>query len=116
VLIPRGATLLEASREVPIPAQSRALLARGVADYEKVLALQAPYFARLSVHARGELLFGLAEGLHRLGETERARRYFRRLLDETKGSEYEPKATEWLNGSPAGTRTAASGCVGCHTK
>jgi hypothetical protein len=37
VLIPRGATLLEASREVPIAGQARALLARGVADYEQVL-------------------------------------------------------------------------------
>lgn len=69
VLIPRGATLLEVSRSVPDADQAKRLLATGVADYEKVLVLQAPYFKYLSDHARGELLLGLAEGLHRVGET-----------------------------------------------
>ena len=56
VLIPRGATLLAASRFVPDRAGGRALLEKGVGDYEKVLDLQKPYFAKLSGHARGELL------------------------------------------------------------
>lgn len=79
VLIPRGATLLQLSRSVPDADLAKGLLATGVADYEKVLVLQAPYFKYLSDHSRGELLFGLAEGLHRLGERDRARTYFERL-------------------------------------
>jgi hypothetical protein len=116
VLIPRGATLLEASRTLPIPARSRELLARGVADYEEVLRLQEPYFGMLPVHAKGELLFGLAEGTHRLGQTDAARGHFIRLLNETKGSPYESKAAEWLKGTPSAKSSAASPCVGCHTK
>jgi hypothetical protein len=53
VLIPRGATLLLAARQVPPGADSRALLQTGVADYEKALALQTPYFERLSLQTPG---------------------------------------------------------------
>ena len=97
VLIPRGAVLLEVSRSVPDQEQAKALLATGVADYENVLRLQAPYFMYLSTHSRGELLFGLAEGVHRLGDRARARTFFERLLTEAKDSEYAKMADAWLN-------------------
>jgi hypothetical protein len=113
VLIPRGATLLEASRSIPDQTVSRSLLLRGIADYERVLDLQASYFTSLSVHARGELLFGLAEGLHRSGDRERSRLYWERLINETQGSVYAVRAAEWLKESAPVTRT---GCVGCHSK
>jgi tetratricopeptide (TPR) repeat protein len=115
VLIPRGATLLEVSRSVPDADRAKGLLSTGVADYEKVLVLQAPYFKYLSDHSRGELLFGLAEGLHRLGEGERARKYFERLLSEARNSEYGSMAAAWLN-DPSGALTRQRGCVGCHDK
>jgi tetratricopeptide (TPR) repeat protein len=115
VLIPRGATLLEVSRSVPDADQAKGLLATGVADYEKVLLLQAPYFKYLSDHARGELLFGLAEGLHRLGERDRARTYFERLLSEARNSEYGSMAAAWLN-DPSAASARQRGCVGCHYK
>jgi tetratricopeptide (TPR) repeat protein len=115
VLIPRGAVLLEISRAVPESDQAKALLAKGVADYEKTLALQAPYFKYLSEHSRGELLFGLAEGLHRLGERDRARTYFERLRSEARNSEYESMAAAWLN-DPSGATARQRGCVGCHYK
>jgi hypothetical protein len=115
VLIPRGATLLEVSRSVPDADQAKGLLATGVADYEKVLVLQAPYFKYLSDHARGELLFGLAEGLHRLGERDRARTYFERLVSEARNSEYGSMAAAWLN-DPSGASARQRGCVGCHYK
>jgi tetratricopeptide (TPR) repeat protein len=115
VLIPRGATLLEVSRSVPDADQAKELLATAVADYEKVLALQAPYFKYLSDHSRGELLFGLAEGLHRLGEHDRARTYFERLLSEARSSAYGSMAAAWLN-DPSGASAARRGCVGCHYK
>jgi tetratricopeptide (TPR) repeat protein len=115
VLIPRGATLLEASRSVGDADQAKGLLATGVADYEKVLVLQAPYFRYLSDHSRGELLFGLAEGLHRLGNRDRARRYFERLLSEARDSEYGSMAAAWLN-DPSGALARQRGCVSCHDK
>jgi tetratricopeptide (TPR) repeat protein len=113
VLIPRGATLLEVSRSMADADRAKDLLATGVADYEKVLVLQAPYFKYLSDHSRGELLFGLAEGLHRLGERERARTYFERLLSEARSSEYGSIAAAWLN-DPSGALARQRGCVGCH--
>jgi len=115
VLIPRGAVLLEVSRSLPDAQEAKSLLTTGVGDYEKVLALQAPYFRYLSEHSRGELLFGLAEGLHRLGERARARIYFERLLSEATGSEYGRMADAWLK-NPNESTTRRSGCVGCHKK
>jgi hypothetical protein len=115
VLIPRGAVLLEVSRSVPDPEQAKALLATGIADYENVLRLQAPYFKYLSTHSRGELLFGLAEGVHRLGDRARARTYFERLLTEAKDSEYAKMADAWLN-DLSGSLGRRRGCVSCHKK
>ena len=115
VLIPRGATLLEVSRSVPDAGLAKGLLATGVADYEKVVVLQAPYFKYLSDHSRGELLFGLAEGLHRLGERDRARTYFERLRSEAQNSEYGSMAEAWMN-DPSGASARQRGCVGCHYK
>jgi hypothetical protein len=113
VLIPRGAVLLEVSRALPEPEEAKVLLATGVGDYEKVLELQAPYFRYLSEHSRGELLYGRAEGLHRLGERARARMYFERLLAEAKDSEYGRMADAWLK-DPSASMIRRSGCVGCH--
>lgn len=114
VLIPRGATLLEASKRVPAAEQSRELLTRGVSDYENVLRLQSPYFAALPVHAKGELLLALADGVHRLGDSDKAVRYFQRLIEETRGSEYEKRARAWLDGGPSDKAAAGRGCIGCH--
>jgi hypothetical protein len=92
---------------------AQSLLSTGVADYEKVLVLQAPYFKYLSEHSRGELLFGLAQGLHRLGERSRARIYFERLLSEARDSRYGSMAAAWLK-DPSGAQQR--GCVGCHSQ
>jgi tetratricopeptide (TPR) repeat protein len=114
VLIPRGATLIPASRFVPSPEQSKALLQKGVNDYEKVLEIQKAYFANLSGHGRGELLFGLAEGWLRLGNAEKARAYFQRIADEAQGSERQKQAKIFLE---TGTiPQSAQTCTGCHTK
>lgn len=113
VLIPRGASLLTGSRFVQDKTAQRALLEKGVGDYEKVLVLQKPYFARLSGHARGELLFGLAEGWLRLGNNEKARSYFQHIVTECKDSGRQPQAAAWLEkGTLAGTEPMS--CIGCH--
>jgi tetratricopeptide (TPR) repeat protein len=113
VLIPRAATLFEATRQMP-PEPARPLLESAVANYEHVLQVQAPHFATLGDHAKGELLFGLAEGYHRLGQHERARDYFERLIHDAPGSGQAPKAREWLANGNVPASGGTTNCVGCH--
>lgn len=110
VLIPRGTTLLEISRNLPIE-QGRPLLAKALGDYEKALAFQRPFFMKLSAHARGELLFGLAEGWVRIGDPLKARRYFEQLVRDGAGSGHVKRAEAWLE---TGIPPADTTCMGCH--
>ena len=112
VLIPRAAVLFEATRRMP-PEAARPLLESAVANYEHVLAVQAPYFDTLGDHAKGELLFGLAEGYHRLGLHDEARGYFERLINDAPSSGQVSKAREWMASGTVPT-SAGPGCVGCH--
>lgn len=114
VLIPRGATLLVASRFAKPEAEARRLLELAVGDYEKVLQLQSGSFASLSGHARGELLFGLAEGWQRLGDQAKARAYFGRLAVEAPGSARQQQASTFLETGKLVASTAS--CVGCHKR
>ena len=110
VRIPRGAVLLEASRSVPEP-QAKSLVQIGVTDFEHVFKLQESYFATLSDHAKGELLFGLADGWARLGDQQKAMRYFTRLTKDAAGSGRSAYAKAWLDGTPP---ASPGRCVGCH--
>ena len=113
VRIPRGALLLQATRNMP-PDMGRPLIEKGVGDYEHVLALQSAYFSTLGDHPKGELLFGLAEGYSRLGnDGEGARRYFERLIADAPASGQAPKARTWLS-TGAMPKSDGLGCVGCH--
>jgi len=112
VLIPRAATLLQATRTMP-PDAARPLIESAVHDYEHVLELQASYFASLGDHPKGELLFGLAEGYARLGQPVKARAYFERLVSDAPGSGQAPRAREWLATGEVPT-IEGLGCVGCH--
>ncbi|HKP10730.1 MAG TPA: hypothetical protein VJZ91_01420 [Blastocatellia bacterium] len=114
VLIPRGATLLVASRFAKPEQESRRLLRLAVGDYEKVLQAQSGYFAKLSGHARGELLFGLAEGWQRLGDEAQARAYFRRLVSEAQGSARQQQAATYLETGKLVASTQS--CTGCHKR
>jgi len=114
VLLPQGATLLSLSTAPISPELSKKLLRQGVEDYEKVLRLQASYFATLPLHARGELLSGLADGWHRLGDQGKAREYYLRIVKECAGSPYASNSEIWLN-----HRVSTDGyptCQGCHVK
>jgi tetratricopeptide (TPR) repeat protein len=114
VRIPRGALLLTASRNMP-PQVARPLIEKAVGDYEHTLELQSAsgVFATLGDHPKGELLFGLAEGYSRLGQTDKARAYFERLVKDAPGSGQTPKAREWLASGTLPPSTGL-GCVGCH--
>jgi TolA-binding protein len=93
--------------------QAKALLEQALSDYERVLQIQEPIFGRLGDHPKGELLFGLAEGYSRLGQMDKARMYFERLVSDAPGSGQSAKAKQWLT---TGTLPASQGlgCVGCH--
>jgi len=112
VRIPRGALLLQATRNMP-PAMARPLIEKAVGDYEHVLALQSAYFGTMGDHPKGELLFGLAEVYSRLGNAEKARTYFERLIADAPASGQAPKAKAWLS-TGALPKSEGLGCVGCH--
>jgi tetratricopeptide (TPR) repeat protein len=110
VRIPRGASLFEATRFMP-PAQAQQLLRLAISDYERALTLQEPRLAQLSNHARGELLFGLADGYARSGETEKARQFFSRVMKEAPASGRADYSRAWLDGKPPAD---VGRCTGCH--
>src|SRR5262245_53300443 len=112
VLIPRAAVLFEATRGMP-PQVARPLLESALANYEHVLNVQSAYWSTLGDHGKGELLFGLAEGYARLGDRQKAREYFERLIKDAPTSGQAPRATQWME---TGSLPKASGlsCVGCH--
>jgi hypothetical protein len=119
VLLPRGRTLLGVSRHAPDAAQARALLQTGIGDYEKALQLQKPRFQTLSLQARGQLLFGLADGWHRLGNASRAGFYFQRVLEDCGGSSYAEQARIWVetkDPSALADTPQAAACIACHGK
>jgi tetratricopeptide (TPR) repeat protein len=113
VLIPRAAALLEYSKYDPATDRAHAELEKGLGDYEKVLTLQKSYWQTLPVHARGELLSGLAEGWFRAGDSDKARSYMERIVQETAGSAYATRAQDFLNSS-APPKQLDWHCIGCH--
>ena len=115
VLVPRGAVLSAAARNVSErdPERARAFLRTAVGDYEKAVAVQTPSFPQMSEHARGELLGGLADGWQRLGDEDRSRGYLTRMVAELPGSPYADAAKTWLEPKPMRSGRALT-CVGCH--
>ena len=95
-------------------AQARALLLSALADYEKVYRWQKPTFHELSIHSRGELLFGLASGWSILGERQKATAYLRLIVAACKGTPYEREARRWLDMRPL--PVVQHDCTGCHIK
>ena len=112
VLIPRGATLLAASQSIPGD-NGKELLKTGLADYEKVYGIQAATFDKLSGHAAGELLFGLAEGYQRMGDDARSRLWFEKLAKVGNGNGHLKQAQQYLD---TGKLSGPTTCVGCHVK
>ena len=112
VLIPRGAVLFEATRGLPVDA-ARPLLQSAVMNYEHALEVQMPALASLGDHAKGELLFGLAEGYSRLGNAGQARHYFERLILDAPTSGQVAKARAWMETGSI-PKTSGAQCIGCH--
>lgn len=115
VLIVRAAVLTRLARVPVFADREREWLETAVAHYGTVLTLQAPDFAKMSVHARGELLGGLAENLDRLGQHDRARHYLTRIVSELPETTYASRARSWLAAETPSSRASLS-CIGCHVR
>lgn len=111
VRIPRGAVLLSVAPYVPEPERSK-LLERGTTDYQTTLALQEPYFAHLTLHAREQLLYGLTDGYANLGQLDKARAYYDRMQHDAVGSALLPRAKSRAAGETVAGQTPCEQCHG----
>jgi len=111
VRIPRGATLLAMSHFVP-PSMADPLLRDGMSDYERTYELQKSNFQTLGSHPRGELLFGMAEGYARLGDSAKATAFFEKIRADLPASVYAKRADVWLETKKLAPEQTQ--CVGCH--
>lgn len=112
VLIPRAASWFAASRNMP-KEQQQPIIEKALADYEHVYLLQKDIFDGLHIHNKSELLFGMADGYARLGNTAKAKEYFEKLAALGPKSGHLAQANGYLE-SGKYTVTGA-GCAGCHT-
>ncbi len=110
VRIPRGAALMGAAAFVPEPEKSR-LLRLAVSDYEMTLAVQQTYFAKLTLHAREQLLYGLTDAYATLGDKDKARLAYERMEHDATGSLLLPSAKARVAGA-AVERTTCNDCHG----
>lgn len=114
VKIGRSATLIGLAQSGwdSSDAQSKALLLSALIDYEKVYEWQKPFFAKVGIHSRGELLFGLASGWSILGEREKTVKYLKLIVEDCAGTNYEKEASRWLASSAPSV--IQHDCTGCH--
>ncbi|MFT3694023.1 MAG: hypothetical protein QM831_12840 [Kofleriaceae bacterium] len=112
VRIPRGAVLLAVAQYTP-DKQRTELLQKGTSDYEATLAVQSPYFAKLSLHSREQLLYGLTDAYAALGETEKSQAMFARMQREASGSELMERARARSQGQVV---EGATPCQQCHAR
>ena len=113
VLIPRGAVLLAAVKDMPQGPRAREYLRTAIDDFERALRIQQPRLARMSIHAKGELLGGLAEGWSRLDDMDKSRVYLRQVIDELPDSKYA--ATAQVRLANSADRSPIT-CLGCHRR
>ncbi|MBL8207043.1 MAG: hypothetical protein JNM09_22610 [Blastocatellia bacterium] len=117
ILVPRAAHYVVFSRYVPDKEQQRTMLTKVIHDYEEVYRQQQPHFDKLSEHARGELLLGLAEAYLRSGGEENRGKANELLKLAQQEKSYVKEATTWLQAAPeAKPSTFFHTCVGCHAK
>jgi tetratricopeptide (TPR) repeat protein len=110
----RGGMLLQATLHMEGNPETGQLVELALSDYEHLYQLQQSGLEKLSTHARGELLFGIADSNHRLGKDAKAKEWFQRISAEMKGSSYQKRADIFLQ---TGSLTVEqSTCEGCHTR
>jgi hypothetical protein len=113
VMLVRAVVLSSAAPRMRDQEAARAALQSAVGGFERAFTIQQPYFDRLSVHSRGELLAGLAESYARLGDMTKARVYLERMVNDLPDTPYQARARAWLeDGAESGQLT----CLTCHRR
>jgi hypothetical protein len=112
VRIPRGAVLFAAAPQVPEPQRTQ-LVQNALADYEATLAVQEPYFTKLTLHSREQLLYGLTDGYAMLGDLAKAQTAFTRMKRDAAGSEILARAEARSRGEAVQGQTP---CEQCHAR
>lgn len=95
VLLIRASTWYQASKQFPDPDEAGRLLQTAVGDFEKIIALSGNDFKKLPAIRRDDILLSLAEGYERRGDKTKARNFYLRISNETKGGTREA-AVKWL--------------------
>lgn len=94
VLIVRGNTWYQASKEFPDPNEASRLLQTAIGDFEKIVAVSGDNFKLLPAEMH-YILLNLAEAYERQADKTKARNFYRRLSTETTGKTRET-AVKWL--------------------
>ena len=115
----RGVVLISASRSASMPpAMARPLTQSAVEDFEKVLEIRekGQTLSQRSMHQRGELLTALADGWNRLGNSDKARKYFERITLDLPDTVFAQKAKAWLENKPEAKASEYFACSTCHSE
>ena len=114
VRIPRGSTLIGTVRVMGDNPMRPALLERARDDFQHSFDLQEQRLDQLGTHPLGELLQNLGDIYSRLGDVEKAAKYYGMLQARLPGTEYARRAAEWMKTRQT-LPAAQAQCVGCHT-
>jgi len=82
-------------------------------NYLALQTFQQDSFDRLPTHMKGEVLAGLAQASHRLGETDEYQRRLQTVIDQLPGTPYASRAKRWQE-NPAAAANTSMTCQTCH--
>lgn len=112
VRVPRAATLAGGARYMP-PQMAKPLFDMILDDYYTVYEMQKAQLDEMGVHAKGELLFGLADINSRVGNTDKADYFYKLINDKLAGTPYAKRAAKWFE-TRQPLPAAQTQCIGCH--
>ncbi len=114
VLAVYGATMVMLGPRFP-PELQRPSIEKGKVLYEKLYKLQETQIDKYPPHLKGEVLGGLADVEHLLGNTAQSRAYLTRIIESMPGTSYETRAKQWLSNPPQKvTARNRMLCLTCH--
>jgi len=114
VRMARGVVLRMLTPTMPRLANVPGLIENARLDYQRMFELQQGQLEKLSQHALGELLQGLAELNSRQGKTSDAEKYYGMIQSMLKGTDYAARAGEWMK-TKQPLPQAQTNCISCHT-
>ncbi|HYP15073.1 MAG TPA: hypothetical protein VEQ63_14185 [Bryobacteraceae bacterium] len=108
----RGGTYTLVGERLPEPVRSESwkIAYQSLSQLEQI---QAPFFDKMPVHHRGEVLSGLAVAAQRLGKTEEQNKYVDKVLATLPSTPYATIAAKWKANPEIAGRTSMA-CQTCH--